>query len=142
MSATQRPMRFTARITVEIEDFDQVSKAFWESLSQTFKSAVFPPLVPAPPLRPSTATYEPMRSKPTPVRQEIAKEPLLLDTKQVAKLLNIGERTLWRYWNSGRVPKPIKIGGAVRWQAAELREWIDAGCPTTEVWMKSLGRPN
>jgi predicted DNA-binding transcriptional regulator AlpA len=71
-----------------------------------------------------------------PVPLDLGQENLLLDTKQVAKLLDIGERTLWRYWNSGRVLKPIKIGNAVRWNAVELRQWVEAGCPRHERWEK------
>jgi prophage regulatory protein len=67
--------------------------------------------------------------------QEIEEGNLLLDTKQVPKLLNIGERTLWRYWNSVRVPKPIRIGGTLRWNAEKPRRWVETGCPTDEKWV-------
>jgi len=57
----------------------------------------------------------------------------LLTTKQVAKLLGIGERTLWRWSRSGLAPSPIKFGdgrkAAVRYRRAELLDWIAAGCP-------------
>jgi len=60
----------------------------------------------------------------------------LLTTKQVAKLLGIGERTLWRWSHSGRAPSPIKFGGsrkaAVRYRRAELLDWIAAGCPRVD----------
>lgn len=55
--------------------------------------------------------------------------PELLTTRQAAELLGIGERTLWRYSNSGRAPAPIRVGSAVRYRRAELLEWIAAGCP-------------
>jgi excisionase family DNA binding protein len=53
----------------------------------------------------------------------------LLTTKQAAELLSIGERTLWRHSRSGIAPRPIKIGGLIRYKRSELLQWIDTGCP-------------
>ncbi|MBM4094251.1 MAG: helix-turn-helix domain-containing protein [Planctomycetes bacterium] len=62
--------------------------------------------------------------------------PELLDTHDAAKLLSIGERTLWRWSRSGICPAPIKIGrglrAAVRYRRAELLKWISDGCPRAE----------
>jgi predicted DNA-binding transcriptional regulator AlpA len=59
--------------------------------------------------------------------------PELLTTKQAAELLNIGERTLWRWSRCGLSPPPNKIGigprPAVRYRKSDLTEWIEAGCP-------------
>lgn len=55
--------------------------------------------------------------------------PELLTTAQAAKLLGLGERTLWRYSRSGRAPSPVRIGSSVRYRRGELLEWIAAGCP-------------
>lgn len=59
--------------------------------------------------------------------------PELLTPQQAAELLNIGQRTLWRYSRSGQAPRPIKIGAAknapVRYRRDVLLAWIDAGCP-------------
>jgi predicted DNA-binding transcriptional regulator AlpA len=64
--------------------------------------------------------------------KEQEKENLLLDTRQVAKLLKFSERTVWTYSHSGQMPRPIKIGSSVRWSAIELRRWVEAGCPAQE----------
>ncbi len=55
--------------------------------------------------------------------------PLLLTAGQVAELLQIGERTLWRYVGSGHAPPPIHIGGATRWRRDAIEEWVALGCP-------------
>jgi excisionase family DNA binding protein len=55
--------------------------------------------------------------------------PELLTTAQAARLLGIGERTLWRHSRSGAAPAPVTIGGSVRYRRAELLAWVDAGCP-------------
>ncbi len=62
-------------------------------------------------------------------------EPELLNTAQAAKLLGIGERTLWRHSRSGTAPAPVAIGGSVRFRRSELLAWIAAGCPRID------GRP-
>jgi len=56
-------------------------------------------------------------------------EPELLTTAEAARLLGIGERTLWRHSRSGEAPAPVSIGGAVRYRRSEILEWITAGCP-------------
>lgn len=56
-------------------------------------------------------------------------EPVLLTAADVASLLKVSKRTLWRMQSAGRLPSPIRIGGIVRWRLVEVEEWIAAGCP-------------
>lgn len=65
----------------------------------------------------------------TPAPQDA--EPLLLTAAQVAGLLQIGERTVWRLLSVGAIIAPVRIGGATRWRRDALQRWIDAGCPRT-----------
>ena len=58
------------------------------------------------------------------------REPLLLTAAQVADLLGVSTRTLWRLRSAGSVPAPVKLGGSVRWRGGELHQWIADGCPT------------
>ncbi len=58
--------------------------------------------------------------------------PELLTTAQAARLLGIGERTLWRHSRSGAAPAPVTIGGTVRYRRAELLAWIVDGCPRVD----------
>lgn len=40
----------------------------------------------------------------------------------------------------GRIgPRPFKIGSLVRWNAAEIRRWFEAGCPHRDIWQKLRG---
>ena len=57
---------------------------------------------------------------------------LLLTTRQVSELINCGDRTVWRWSRSGRMPAPVRIGVAVRYRRDEIERWIEAGCPLTE----------
>jgi excisionase family DNA binding protein len=64
---------------------------------------------------------------------------LLIDSRQAAKLLSISERTLWGMWNDGKMPKPIRIGQAVRFAYEELQAWVNAGGPPQENWLWPKG---
>jgi len=54
---------------------------------------------------------------------------LLLSANQVAELLGVSVRTLWRLLSAGKLPAPVRLGGSVRWRNADIRQWIDEGCP-------------
>jgi excisionase family DNA binding protein len=56
--------------------------------------------------------------------------PVLLTADEVATMLNVSERTLWRLLSAGKVPQPVRFGRSTRWKAAEVTAWIDRGCPT------------
>lgn len=55
--------------------------------------------------------------------------PLLISAEEVAKLLQLSIRSVWRLRTSGRMPKPIRIGGAIRWRLLDIESWIAQGCP-------------
>lgn len=69
-------------------------------------------------------------------------EPLLLSAVEAARLLRISERHFYKLHASGRVPRPVRFGRAVRWRADELREWVAAGAPPRARWeaMQGIGR--
>lgn len=48
----------------------------------------------------------------------------LLNAQQLAKILNISPRTLWRLKSAGKLPEPVKIGGSVRWHPKDIQELI------------------
>jgi predicted DNA-binding transcriptional regulator AlpA len=55
-------------------------------------------------------------------------EALLLKPATVARQLEIGQRTLWRWVSTGQFPAPdLRMGSkVVRWRAATVTGWIDA----------------
>ena len=61
-------------------------------------------------------------------------EHLALDAKSLAALLQVSERHLRRLDAAGELPRPVKLGRAVRWPVSEFRAWLDAGCPDRETW--------
>lgn len=60
--------------------------------------------------------------------------PLLVDARELAKLLGAGLRTVRTWDAAGRLPRPVRIGGAVRWHLEEIRAWLDAGAPDRAAW--------
>ena len=54
--------------------------------------------------------------------------PLLITASKLAALLEISTRTLWRLRSAGRLPEPVRLGGAVRWRREDIQEWIAGGC--------------
>lgn len=69
-------------------------------------------------------------------QQAIEQNPpaLTVNAKQAAKMLNVSVRQVWRLCNTGKLPKPIRLGHCVRWRKAELEAFIEAGAPNRETW--------
>jgi excisionase family DNA binding protein len=56
-------------------------------------------------------------------------KPLLIPAGEVAEMLGISTRTLWRLVGAGRVPAPIRLRGSTRWPREQIRSWVALGCP-------------
>ncbi|NOG54445.1 MAG: AlpA family phage regulatory protein [Planctomycetes bacterium] len=57
-------------------------------------------------------------------------EQQLITLRQAAELCGVGKRSFWRYSNSGRAPRPVRLTArCVRWRRAEIESWIERGCP-------------
>jgi predicted DNA-binding transcriptional regulator AlpA len=66
-----------------------------------------------------------------PVTEPFRVEPLLISVRDVALMLRISTRSVWRLYRTGKLIAPVKIGGSVRWRREELQRWIDDGCPVS-----------
>jgi excisionase family DNA binding protein len=55
--------------------------------------------------------------------------PALIDVRTVAELLNCSERHVYRLADTGRIPRPVKLGALVRWNRVEIEKWLADGCP-------------
>jgi predicted DNA-binding transcriptional regulator AlpA len=58
---------------------------------------------------------------------------LLIDTRQVAKMLMVSARTIFAMQRDGRMPQPVRIGRAIRWSYEGIKAWVDAGCPAEGI---------
>ena len=52
----------------------------------------------------------------------------LLDVRQVAAILNCSTRTVYRLADASKIPRPVRIGGLVRWPQNAISDWIAGGC--------------
>ena len=57
---------------------------------------------------------------------------VLINVTQVAGMLGVAPRTVWRWRSEGKFPQPVQIGGSTRWKRDAVLDWIDAGCPAGE----------
>jgi excisionase family DNA binding protein len=64
---------------------------------------------------------------------------VLVSAKQLAELLSVSVRTIRRLDTSGVLPKPVQLGGSVRWPQREIAAWIAAGCPSRRVRNNDAG---
>jgi len=53
----------------------------------------------------------------------------LLTDAELATLMKVSRRQVWKLLSMGRLPEPIRLGRSVRWRADEIRRWIEDGCP-------------
>lgn len=61
-------------------------------------------------------------------------DALAVSARQLAEMLGISLRQAWRLSAAGKLPKPIRLGGSVRWNLAEVQQWFAAGCPDRRTW--------
>ncbi len=59
---------------------------------------------------------------------EAFKGVALITASQLATLLSISERTVYRLKSSNRLPESINLGGSVRWRRVDVDRWIESGC--------------
>ena len=52
-------------------------------------------------------------------------EPMLLTTRQTARMLAISERSLYSLTKAGDLPA-VRIGRSVRYDPADIRAWIES----------------
>jgi len=56
-------------------------------------------------------------------------EPLLLNTDQAARLLEIGRTSFYSMHTTDRLgPMPVHFGRRILWRHEELKRWFQAGC--------------
>ncbi len=50
-----------------------------------------------------------------------------LKAKDVAALLHVSQRHVWRLNQLGILPQAFKFGGSTRWRQADIMAWIQTG---------------
>lgn len=68
--------------------------------------------------------------KPRPHQHHITSErALMLAASDVAALLNCSTKSVYRLNDRGAIPRPVRIGGMLRWHRGQLEQWLADGCP-------------
>lgn len=65
-----------------------------------------------------------------PTTQASVRAAALLDVGAVAAMLGCSTRHVYRLADSGRMPRPVKLGTLNRWRPAEIENWLASGCPS------------
>ena len=61
---------------------------------------------------------------------ELSANVQLLNVKDMAVMLNVSQRHLWRMKSAGKLPKPVKLGRCIRWLLSDVEAWLCMGCPS------------
>jgi predicted DNA-binding transcriptional regulator AlpA len=61
-------------------------------------------------------------------------ESAILRARSAAQFAGVSPATWARLSSSGKVPRPVKLGGCIGWARLELSQWIAAGCPDRKTW--------
>src|SRR5579875_1878545 len=61
-------------------------------------------------------------------------EPLVYDSADMCKVLRSSLATLHRLKAARKLPRPLRLGGQLRWAASEIQEWVAAGMPDQQKW--------
>lgn len=51
-----------------------------------------------------------------------------IPAKVLAEILGVDVRTVHRYKSAGKLPKPIRFGGNVRWRRQDIDDWLAGAC--------------
>ena len=51
-------------------------------------------------------------------------KPLALTADQVAQLLGISVRSVWRFSSAGELPRPISIGRSKQWDVRAIEDYL------------------
>ena len=54
--------------------------------------------------------------------------PELLTIRELATILKVSQRSIWRLVASGQLVEPLRVGGSIRWRHDTIRDWINSGC--------------
>ena len=67
---------------------------------------------------------------------------LAVPAREMAEMLRMSVRQIWRLNSAGKLPRPIRLGGSVRWDRKEVEQWFQVGCPDRRAWeaMKEVQR--
>jgi predicted DNA-binding transcriptional regulator AlpA len=61
-------------------------------------------------------------------------QALAVDARQLGAMLGLSVRTIRTMDAGGKLPRPIRLNGSVRWVVTEIQAWLLAGAPSRPDW--------
>jgi predicted DNA-binding transcriptional regulator AlpA len=61
-------------------------------------------------------------------------QSIAISAKDLAGMLGVSLRQVWRLNATGKLPRPVRLGGSVRWNREEVAQWFNTGCPDRQTW--------
>ena len=70
-------------------------------------------------------------------------QPLAIDAKTLAATLGLSVRSVRTMDCAGKLPRPIRLNGSVRWVLTEIESFLAAGAPDRATWeaLKNNAKP-
>ncbi len=62
---------------------------------------------------------------------------VLTSARSLARMFSVSTRTVWRLRSAGKLPRPLSVGGSVRWRLTDIRLWESMGCPDQRTFEES-----
>ncbi|MCH8968888.1 MAG: helix-turn-helix domain-containing protein [Planctomycetes bacterium] len=64
----------------------------------------------------------------------VANPAELMAVGELARRLRVSVRQVHRMNKAGLIPRPLRIGGVVRWHPDEIDRWLKCGAPERSGW--------
>ena len=61
-------------------------------------------------------------------------EPVLISVKELALMLGVCTRQIWRMLGRGLIPAGIRLGGSQKFNKSVIEDWITKGCPDRQTF--------
>jgi len=55
-------------------------------------------------------------------------QALAISAKELAGMLSLSPRTVWRLLSAGKLPKPVSIGGSKRFRMSDVNLFLECDC--------------
>ena len=52
----------------------------------------------------------------------------LLTAKELAEMLALSVRTVWRLKSAGKLPQPVTVGASIRWRISDIERFLNVNC--------------
>ena len=62
----------------------------------------------------------------------------LVSAKELAEILSVSVRHVWRMKGAGKLPAFVRMGKAIRWRLDDIERFIAWGCPSRKEYEAKL----